>query len=586
MGCAYASQGHMKLLAVSQEGEEIIGSEADLYLEIKEGSGRVFIETFPITKMDTQISTRFAKEIACNYLETDCSRYDFFYTIRGESGIIGGPSAGAAISVLTIAELRGLKIDENVSMTGTINSGGIIGPVGGVKEKIEAAKKAGLNKVLIPRGEILEDNTSIEEYSEKNNITIIEVSTVDEAVYEFTGYNNEEGNLSLEISKEYSDTMKQLAEMLCDKTTELQSKLLKDKFLQEMNESLKNKEDEAINLTIKSKNAFEEGKYYSSASYCFGANIRYKYLQLKHENLSEEGLMEILNTLKEEIKDFENETDGREKRTITDLETYMVVKERIKESKEGFDSLMSSAAEGKEIEYELAYTSERLYSGRTWSEFFGKDGKEYNLSKELLKKSCQDKLAEAEERYQYLIFFVPNGFSELRKALDYAYTDYGAGEYDLCLFKASKAKAEANTIVGTIGVDEEDFAGLIEKKTEIVGKNLAKQTSRGIFPIVGYSYYEYAQSLSEEDKYSAMTYLEYALELGNLDIYFQEKEAENGSNNKTGIKIDSIKLGIFVIGVILGLIIGIFIGAKASKQKTPRRNYPKIASSRGKRGDR
>jgi predicted S18 family serine protease len=59
---AYA--GHMKLLAVSQIGDSLVGSQADLFLDVKEGSGRVFIETFPITKMDTQISTRFAKEIA------------------------------------------------------------------------------------------------------------------------------------------------------------------------------------------------------------------------------------------------------------------------------------------------------------------------------------------------------------------------------------------------------------------------------------------------------------------------------------------------------------------------------------------
>ena len=88
------SAGQMKLLAVSEVGEELIGSKADLYLKIEKGEGRVFIETFPITKMDTQISTRFAKEIACSYLEENCDKYDFFYTIRGESGIIGGPSAG------------------------------------------------------------------------------------------------------------------------------------------------------------------------------------------------------------------------------------------------------------------------------------------------------------------------------------------------------------------------------------------------------------------------------------------------------------------------------------------------------------
>ena len=58
-------QYHLKLLAVQENSNgTLTGSDADLYLEIQEGSGRVFLETFPLTKLDTQISTRFAKDAA------------------------------------------------------------------------------------------------------------------------------------------------------------------------------------------------------------------------------------------------------------------------------------------------------------------------------------------------------------------------------------------------------------------------------------------------------------------------------------------------------------------------------------------
>ena len=122
-----AKSGHMKLLAVSNLGTDSRGSVADLFLEVDEGQGRVFIESFPLSKLDTQISTRFAKEVACSFIEKDCSNYDFFYTIRANSAIIGGPSAGAAIAVLTISVLEDLALDESMTITGTINSGGIIG---------------------------------------------------------------------------------------------------------------------------------------------------------------------------------------------------------------------------------------------------------------------------------------------------------------------------------------------------------------------------------------------------------------------------------------------------------------------------
>src|SRR3990167_5715092 len=84
----FAQSGHMKLLAVTELANgSVRGGTADLYLEIKPGSGRVFLETFPVTRTDTQISTRFAKTIACDFIEEDCSKYDFFYTITADSSI-------------------------------------------------------------------------------------------------------------------------------------------------------------------------------------------------------------------------------------------------------------------------------------------------------------------------------------------------------------------------------------------------------------------------------------------------------------------------------------------------------------------
>ena len=116
----YASE--IPLLAVKQTQEGFVGSSANLQLEIKDGDGRVFLDTYPLTKLDTQMSTRFAKEIACKDLE--CNNKDFIYTIKSDSVIVGGPSAGAAITLLTIAELENLDIKKGVSITGTINSGG------------------------------------------------------------------------------------------------------------------------------------------------------------------------------------------------------------------------------------------------------------------------------------------------------------------------------------------------------------------------------------------------------------------------------------------------------------------------------
>ena len=105
--CAESKTGTTKLLAMSELGEGVYkGSVADLNLEIIPGKGRVFVNTFPISKIDTQISMRFAKQVACKKAKVDCNKYDFIYTIQAQSSIVGGPSAGAAATILTVSLLN------------------------------------------------------------------------------------------------------------------------------------------------------------------------------------------------------------------------------------------------------------------------------------------------------------------------------------------------------------------------------------------------------------------------------------------------------------------------------------------------
>ncbi len=216
-----AKSGHMPLLAVTEKEGEEVGVIADLYLDIVPGQGRVFIDTFPLTKLDTQMSTRFAKQIACNFLDVNCNEYDFFYTIRAKSAIIGGPSASGAATVLTVALLDNLKLDKNIAMTGTINSGGIIGPVGGIKAKVEAAKEANITKVLVPEFSMDENIT---DYTIDLGIGVIDISSLEDAIYEFTGkrYNKK---ATLTIDATYQKVMKEIAQDLCNRAEILSTKV-------------------------------------------------------------------------------------------------------------------------------------------------------------------------------------------------------------------------------------------------------------------------------------------------------------------------------------------------------------------------
>ena len=62
-----------------------------------------------------------------------------------------GPSAGVTITVALVSLLTGRRVNHEVAMTGEITLRGKVLPVGGIKEKVLAARRAGIKTVLIPR---------------------------------------------------------------------------------------------------------------------------------------------------------------------------------------------------------------------------------------------------------------------------------------------------------------------------------------------------------------------------------------------------------------------------------------------------
>jgi ATP-dependent Lon protease len=100
-----------------------------------------------------------------------------------------GPSAGITMAVALVSALTGIPTRKDVAMTGEITLRGNVLPVGGLNEKLVAAKRAGIQTVLIPKlneREVKELPADI-----RSSLTITGVETMDDVL-----------NLALEIDRE------------------------------------------------------------------------------------------------------------------------------------------------------------------------------------------------------------------------------------------------------------------------------------------------------------------------------------------------------------------------------------------------
>jgi uncharacterized protein len=144
----------MRAAAVAETPTGLVGSTATFTITAAtNGSGHVFLDTFPLTEIDMQGSARLAARVAAQISGKSLSQHDFFFVVRSGSQQIGGPSAGGALAVGATAALNGWNVRPDVLMTGTINPDGSIGPVGGIPEKASAAASIGMSTFLFPAGQ-------------------------------------------------------------------------------------------------------------------------------------------------------------------------------------------------------------------------------------------------------------------------------------------------------------------------------------------------------------------------------------------------------------------------------------------------
>jgi ATP-dependent Lon protease len=151
--------GLVKGLSVSQVG----GSVLDIEVAAVPGSGKLRVTGRPGEVMKESSSAVFtyvrARAEALRLDPDFHDKHDFHIHYPGLPGGVEGPSAGIAMATAMVSALTGLPVRHDTAMTGEVSLRGRVLKIGGLKEKLLAAHRAGIRRVLIPEPNVkdLED---------------------------------------------------------------------------------------------------------------------------------------------------------------------------------------------------------------------------------------------------------------------------------------------------------------------------------------------------------------------------------------------------------------------------------------------
>jgi len=120
------------------------------YLNVTTGNGTVKISGPSSVGESTLISAQTGVAYACKYLGLNVSDYNFSYVIEDKNVSVSGPSGGLAFTLDAISALSHKPLLHDFTLTGTINPDGSVGEIGGIYDKVAAAKTHKLKFVIVP----------------------------------------------------------------------------------------------------------------------------------------------------------------------------------------------------------------------------------------------------------------------------------------------------------------------------------------------------------------------------------------------------------------------------------------------------
>lgn len=476
------------------------------------GTGHVFVDTSPYTQVDLQGSARLAAMVASDVLGIDQRSYDFYYIIDISSPIIGGPSAGAALTMATIAAINNWTLDPGVVMTGMINPDESIGPVGGIPYKLEAAAARNYTLFLVPEGTVIisknvEETIDVLKLGKDLNVTVKEVSTIQEVVKIFTGHELVKPAFNgTVLTSGYIDLLEPLATNLKKEASDMykETEGLTSQSLYLV---------QAKGIISRADKMYDDQKYYAATSLYFNSMINIRTARwiygYSNEADKEKYMSELIGRVENQINLSESELDIFKSGGVDDVGAVGAAESRITSSKIKLDEAMKLNNTDEKINA-LAFSHERARTARWWLTLSTPTGKV--VPEDILKDRAGWYLSQAQSISTYMQELLsqssvhPVIISGSSDDLIHAQKEMKSEYYSGAIFDSLQGSVKSSTLIGFMGMLDaqkklEQSAG--DAKLAINEARLA-----GIEPTLAVSAYEYAETM--QDPYEKINQYAYA----------------------------------------------------------------------------
>ena len=160
------------------------GDTLQIEVNVMPGKGEIMLtgQLGDVMKESARAGISYIRSVSKKYAiaEDFFEKHDIHVHIQEGAVPKDGPSAGITMATAMLSAVTGKKVRADLAMTGEITLRGRVLPIGGLKEKLLAAKNAGIQTVLIPK----ENTADVEELSSEitKGLEIIPVETMEEVL--------------------------------------------------------------------------------------------------------------------------------------------------------------------------------------------------------------------------------------------------------------------------------------------------------------------------------------------------------------------------------------------------------------------